>query len=308
MKHVISILYLLLVLILVSAINSFGQEDPLYAQYLNNPLLINPAYTGIRNNLSMAASYRHQWSGFEGSPNTLNFNSHMAVGDNRMGLGLIVLQDRIGNSTNSECYATYAFRIYLSEGKSLSLGLQGGVMNYQSRNSELNTYDPTDPAFNSNLNTTKPNFGTGLIYRSDRLFVGLSVPRMLTHATDNAEDQTINLYSQHLYANVAYTLFLSEHVRMKPSILFKGVQGSPVSVDYNLLLNLNERYTTGIFTRNLNTYGGIIQMKLGEALGFGYALEIPTNRSVGAQYTTHELCLTLNVATLASHDLTVNSF
>jgi hypothetical protein len=31
---------------------SFAQIDPLYAQYLNNPLVINPAYTGFNKELN----------------------------------------------------------------------------------------------------------------------------------------------------------------------------------------------------------------------------------------------------------------
>ena len=225
-----------------------------------------------------------------------------------MGLGLIVLQDKIGNNTNSEGYALYSFRIKMSSGASLSLGLQGGFMNYQSRNSELNAYDPTDPAFNNDVNTTKVNVGTGLIYRSDRLYIGFSVPRMLNQEIEGPENGTVNLYTQHLYANAAYVFFLSKEVRLKPSVLLKGVKGSPLSVDYNMLLNINERYTAGVFTRNLNTYGTLLQMKLGETLGFGYALEIPTNKSVGTQYTTHELCLSVSLQALSFHHESVTSF
>lgn len=33
-----------------------AQIDPLYAQYLNNPLLINPAYSGLNNNFTASAT------------------------------------------------------------------------------------------------------------------------------------------------------------------------------------------------------------------------------------------------------------
>ena len=42
-----------------------AQIDPLYAQYLNNPMLINPAYAGLNNNLNIGVSFRKQWAGFE---------------------------------------------------------------------------------------------------------------------------------------------------------------------------------------------------------------------------------------------------
>lgn len=306
MKLFVSFIILFLVLMVVSAINSFGQEDPLYAQFLTNPILINPSYTGINNNFSSAISYRRQWAGYEGSPNTINFNSQISVNNNKMGLGLIVLQDVIGVNTNTESYATYSYKVYTLNGV-ISFGLQGGFINYKSNNGDLNAYDPSDPAFSSNLNVTKPNVGSGIIFRTDRIFLGLSMPRMLKVEND-MDDVVTNLYSQHFYANAAYVFFLSERVRFKPSILAKGVSGSPLSLDYNLFFNLDEKYTAGIFTRNLNTYGTLLQLKMGETFQLGYALEIPTNKSVGPQYSTHEFCLSMNLDILSFHNRSLNSF
>ncbi len=306
MKLFFSFIILFLVLMVVSAINSFGQEDPLYAQYLNNPILINPAYTGIKNNFSTAVSYRKQWAGFEGSPTTLNFNSQISLAHNKMGLGLIVLQDNIGNNSNTESYATYSYKIHTQNGV-MAFGLQGGLINYSSVNTQLTTYDPSDPAFSSDVRLTKPNFGSGFVYRTDRIFFGFSVPRMMK--IENAlNDAVTNLYSQHYYANAAYVFFLTERVRLKPSILLKGVKGSPVSLDYNLFVNLDEKFTVGIFTRNLNTYGTLLQMKLGELFQFGYAFEVPTHKSVGPAYATHELCVSMSLGVLSFHEKSLNSF
>ncbi len=40
-----------------------AQQDPIYAQYLNNPLTINPAYAGINNQFSARVQARTQWAG-----------------------------------------------------------------------------------------------------------------------------------------------------------------------------------------------------------------------------------------------------
>src|SRR6476620_6299690 len=107
---------------------SKAQIDPLYAQYLNNPLLINPAYSGIHNNLNATASYRKQWAGFDGSPSTFNVNAHSSFNINKMALGLIVLSDKVGVNANTEVQATYAYKLDLN-GKFLSFGLQAGMIN-----------------------------------------------------------------------------------------------------------------------------------------------------------------------------------
>lgn len=304
------ILYLIIFLGLFT--HAFSQEDPLYAQYLNNPLLINPAYTGLNNNFNASVSYRKQWSGFDGNPTTANVNGHIALHKNKMGLGFLLVQDKLGVNTNTEAYATYAYRLKFSK-TTLSLGLQGGLVNYKNNNSDLNAYDPNDPAFTNSENVTKPSFGAGIILHSERFFLGVSAPRMLAASAMLSNDSTseqveANLYEQHYYASIAYVFYLSERVRLKPSVLVKAVQGAPLSVDYNAILNLDEKYSVGLFTRNLNTCGALMQIRFAGAYRLGYAFEVPLNNSVGTRFTTHEITLGLNMAILTAHTTSFTNF
>jgi type IX secretion system PorP/SprF family membrane protein len=290
----------LLIVFLGISLTSWSQTDPLYAQYLNNPLLINPAYSGLNNNLSASATYRKQWAGFDGSPTTFNVNGHTSLRDNRMGVGLIILKDNIGANSNTEVHATYAYRLDL-EGKKLSFGLQAGMVNFRSDNSELNPYDPNDPLFEQNQNISKASFGAGAILSSDKYLIGISVPRMLK-ATSTFDEKEVQLYSQHFYLMGAYIIYFNEHIRFKPSVLLKGVKGSKLSADLNFSANIDEKYMAGVFTRNLNTFGLLAQMKIGETLRFGYTFEMPSNKSVGARFTSHEFMVGLNLAVFDFHD------
>jgi hypothetical protein len=58
--------FLLGSILLIIGLQAQAQVDPLYAQYLTNPMTINPAYTGLKNNLNMSVAYRKQWAGFDG--------------------------------------------------------------------------------------------------------------------------------------------------------------------------------------------------------------------------------------------------
>jgi type IX secretion system PorP/SprF family membrane protein len=297
----------LLLLFSLCCYSSFSQIDPLYAQYLNNPLLINPAYSGFNNQFNASSSYRKQWAGFEGSPETLNVNAHTSLNDKKMGAGLIVLQDKIGSAKNTEVHATYSYRLDLNN-KYFSFGLQAGVVNFKNGNSNLNIYDPSDPAFYGSINTTKPSFGAGAILHSDRYFIGISVPRLLKVQTpyNSIEGQ---LYTQHFYGMASYNIFINEHVRFKPSVLLRGVKGAKLSTDLNVAFNINEKYTAGVFSRNFNTYGLLAQMKLGEKYRVGYVFEVPTNSSVGSRFTSHEITFGINLAVFQFQDqLAVNTF
>jgi type IX secretion system PorP/SprF family membrane protein len=271
-----------------------AQTDPLYAQYLNNTLLINPAYSGLNNTFSASATFRKQWAGFEGSPSTLNASAHTSLFENKMGAGLIVLKDQIGANSNTEVHATYAYRINLGQ-QVFSFGLQAGMVNFRSANGDLHPYDPGDPVFSGTMNTTKPSFGAGAILHSDRYLVGISVPRMLK-ARATFDDVEAELYSRHFYIMGSYIILVQDRVQFKPSVLLKGVKGAKLSADVNLAFNFNEKYTAGIFTRNLNTYGVLAQVNFNNKYRLGYIFEVPSGNSVGTRFTTHEFMVGINTA------------
>lgn len=292
--------------ILAISLPGSAQVDPLYAQYLNNPMLINPAYAGLNNNLNAGVTYRKQWAGFEGSPTTFNVNGHTSLLDNRMGVGLMIVKDNVGINSNTEIHGTYAYRLDLDQ-KYLSFGLQAGLISYKGNYDDLNPYDPQDPAFAEVQNVSKPSFGAGLILHSERYFVGLSVPRMLK-ARVTVDDVESQLYSQHFYAMGAYIFYINEHIRLKPSVLLKSVKGSPLSADVNFALNFEDKITAGVYTRNLNAYGLMGQIKFGGSYRFGYAFEVPSGNSVGPRFTTHELSFGVNLALFGFHTTSITNF
>lgn len=291
---------LLISIAMLLSLNSHAQQDPLYGQYINNPFVINPAYGGMTNNLNLALSYRYQWAGLEGSPKTINATGHIALANNKMGAGLLVLSDQFGASSTNELFATYSYHLAISDRYSLSFGLQGGVSNYQTDNGKLNPQDRTDPLFRGTISKTAPNLGTGLILSSDRLMLGLSVPRML-EASLQVDDIQASQYSRHFYMMGSYIFILAERIRLRPSVLLKTISGSPASIDLNAALVIRENYQAGVLTRNFNTYGIFGQAIIKDSFRFGYAFEIPTASSVGTNFITHELILGFRLNTLPFH-------
>jgi type IX secretion system PorP/SprF family membrane protein len=291
---------LYLFVLLCSSISVWAQQDPLYSQYINNPLVINPAYSGSTTDFAASVMYRKQWAGFEGSPVTMNANAHMALSNNRMGIGLLVLQDKVGSDKTTEATITYGYHLPLSADLKLSFGLQGGFINYQTDYSDVN-FNTADGKF-ANQSEWKPNLGTGLLLHSEKFMVGLSVPKLLK-ATSTIEEFSTSLYSQHAYALAAYVFQLSYRIKVKPWVMGRMVSGAPVSMDYGAALKVDDSYSLGFFTRNLSTYGALAQINLGDNIRLGYIFELPTKQSVGSQFTTHELTLGVRLGVLNFHDL-----
>ena len=303
----------LLCIIAVSGFYSgaHAQQDPLYAQYLNNPLSINPAYAGLNNNFNIATGYRTQWTGFDGHPETFTLNSHISLVDNKVGAGFVLSSDKIGNVNNTEFQGTFSYKLELADDKVFSFGLQGGFINFRNNITNLNLADETDEVFTQNGNVTKPNFGAGMILKSERYMVGLSVPRLLStniSVMSNGALQNYELYNKHYYLFGAYVFYLNERLRFKPSTLLKIVKGAPASVDLNLNLNIDQNYTVGAYTRNFTSYGLLLQALFGDKYKLGYAFEVPTSKSVGASFSSHEIYLGIVLPVLSYHQRSVSNF
>lgn len=299
-------LYLLLFFLLaVSSLVTFAQQDPLYSQYLTNPLIFNPAYAGLNNAFNASVSYRNQWAGFDGSPTTLNANTHLSLVDNKVGAGLLVLQDKMGITKTTEVHALASYKLELPKEMTLSFGMQFGVVGFRNDYTELNV-DP-DPAFAQNERASKPNVGVGSILKGNKFLVGLSVPRMLKSKFKTG-GQDFELYNQHYYLFGSYVHYLGTRLRLKPSILFRGVKGAPISTDVNFNINIDTKYTAGIYARNFKAYGLLVQGWFFEKYRFGYTFEVPTSKSVGASFTSHEITLGIKTSVLNIHDRSYSEF
>ncbi len=286
--------------------DALAQQDPIYGLYINNPLVINPAYTGINNNLTAFTTFRSQWAGFDGSPTTFNVGGHLSLRQNKIGAGLMIVSDKIGENTNTQVNGTFAYKLPLNAGTTLSFGMQAGFINYKMDPSKLTLQDPTDPLF-APINEMKPNIGAGVMVKGDRFLVGISMPRLINGSFDIG-GQKINIYQQTFYFLGSYLFFLSERVVLKPAVLLKAASGSPLSTDLNVNFIIDRNYSAGLYTRNFNTYGLTAQVNFLDKYRLTYALEVPTGASVGTQFVTNEVMLSIRTSAFTYHDRSPSNF
>ncbi|HEY0742176.1 MAG TPA: type IX secretion system membrane protein PorP/SprF [Chryseosolibacter sp.] len=296
-------LFLVVVVVLLTASRASAQLDPLYAQYFNTPILINPAFTGMHNRWVSSAGYRGQWTGLEGAPNTMNFNSHISLRNNTLGAGIMFLSDRIGENRNKEFNALMSYRIELNEGV-LSFGMQAGMMQFSSNSAGVVLRDPSDPKF-ATFNEFKFNTGAGLVYQTDKYMFGLSVPRLLNNDI-TLGTTTIQVYDRHYYVIGSYTLPISARLKMVPTVLLKATKANPISADINANIVIDDIYTAGICTRNLNSFGLTCTMRV-KNYRFGYIFEVPGSNP-GTAFTTHEVTMALGIPIFNYHEKIFQKF
>ena len=101
-------IYIILVFLLTYQMQA--QQDPQYTQYMYNMNVVNPAYAGSKESLSITALYRNQWSGFDGAPETFTFSAHSPFGD-KIGLGLSAIKDELGPISETNVFVDFSYTL-----------------------------------------------------------------------------------------------------------------------------------------------------------------------------------------------------
>src|SRR5690606_3444076 len=106
---------------------------------------------------------------------------HSPVGKN-VGLGLSVINDKIGPVEETNVYADFSYTLNLGGEHRLAFGLKGGVTMHKVDFATIfqSLPDVNDGVFGgSDPNETFLNIGTGMFYYTEKYYVALSVPNML---------------------------------------------------------------------------------------------------------------------------------
>lgn len=265
----------LILTLLVSAKALIAQQDAMYSQYMFNMMAVNPAYAGSREVLSATALTRAQWVGLEGAPVSNTLSIDMPVKGKKIGLGAQVFNDKIGITSNSGFYGSYAYRIKFSK-STLSFGLQGGFVNYSAEYTKVklsnSPYAVSDKAFQENVSVLIPSAGAGIYMSDDRYYIGASLPNLLNTQITSATKVQVNKYD-HLFLMAGYVVNLSSDFKLKPSGLLKVVSGAPIQADVNVNLWMYDILALGVSYRTGDAAVAMVELQAAPNLRVGYAFD-----------------------------------
>tara|TARA_R110002051_G_scaffold275909_1_gene336845 strand:+ start:1355 stop:2311 length:957 start_codon:yes stop_codon:yes gene_type:complete len=264
-----------------------AQQDAQYTQYMYNTIAVNPAYAGSRGALSIAALHRSQWVGLDGAPITQTFNIHSPI-SSKVGAGLSIVNDEIGNGTNQDTYfdAVFSYTIHTSENDKLSFGLKAGGHFLNIDFNKLRNYNPsTSISGDSGIDKKfSPNFGAGVYFHNEKFYAGLSIPNILeTEHFDDSSGTTSYIAQERMnfYIISGYVFDLSYNLKLKPAVLFKGVNGAPLQADFSTTLLYNQKFSIGGGYRWDAAISALVGFQITEQLMLGLAYDRETT-SLGA--------------------------
>ena len=267
---------LYIILILLLPIKAFGQIIPVSDQYVLNPLLINPAYAGERGALNIGSFYRMQWAGVTGAPETLTVTADAPLFNNRVGLGLMLINDNVGVSTENQLTTDYAFKINIKEG-TLSFGLGATVVSTNTAWSKLIPVDAGDEEYLVDSKTyIVPNFSYGMYYTINNFYAGFSVPKFLNYKFNfdrNKYYLKVDPYYYTYLLTTGYSFSLSKNIRMVPSTLINYSPSRKMAFDLNTYFNFYDRFWVGASYRNNRSITGLFQLHIDKQLKLAYSYD-----------------------------------
>ena len=282
---------ILIFALMLACFSGFAQQDAQYTQYMYNTTNVNPAYAGSRGVMSIFALHRTQWVGIDGAPVTNAFSINTPINNSNIGVGLSVVNDRIGPTVENAISADVSYTIQTSETMKLSFGVKATANLFNLDVDKLNPLDQNDPSLQNLDNKFNPNFGAGVYLHSDKFYLGLSVPNFLEDT--KYSDNSVSVFKERMnfYAIGGYVFDLSPSLKFKPAFLTKMVTGSPLQVDVSGNFMFFEKLTLGVAYRWDAAVSALAGFQVSDGIYIGYGYDLETTKLQNYNSGSHEVFL-----------------
>jgi type IX secretion system PorP/SprF family membrane protein len=288
-----------------------GQQDPMYTQYMFNTQTINPAYAGTWESVGFMVLARQQWVGIKDAPSTQTFSFQMPLKNEKVGVGLNIINDKIGLERRFSMFADYSYKIEFNSMTNLRMGLKGGFTSYNHNLTEHVLFDnQTDPAFLGDIdNLFLPNVGIGLLLENPKYYAGISAPKMINNQFDaNGGNLAIQAELRHFFFIAGYLHEFSKDIKFKPTILTKATVGSPLQVDLSANVLLKDKFWLGAMYRTGDSFGFMAQWIFDKKLRVGYAIDFSTSNLRNHHFSTHEIMVSYELKILRQNIISPRYF
>jgi len=275
-----------------------GQQVAQYSQWSFNQFAINPAMAGLKNCLDVRGSYRLQWAGFEGAPQTGLFTINAPIKARRKalnspyhGLGGKIERDQFGHFNNIAISGAYAIHLPIGREKRLSFGVMAGVQQFGFDQSIVTTIDPDIAVGQSASNFLFPLIGAGGWYNSKNFYVGASIDQL---ARNQWDDIGLNSrFGLHMKLTSGTRITFDNKNSILPAILIRIPPKGPASVDLNLMFDFTDKFLVGLGYRNTDALIAMLRLRL-DKFSVGYSFDFITSDIRGGNFHSHEISLMYN--------------
>ena len=291
-----SVLFLILAIFLFVGEAARAQQDAQFSQYMFNTLFYNPAFAGVEGVTKLTAAHRSQWAGYSatfdagGAPSTQLISLNAPLFRLRSGVGIHLVNDKLGPLTNQEVQVSYAYHLGFKNSK-MSFGIRTGIFS-QSINRTL--YRPNqnpDPLIAEGEDSqVRPDLALGVYFRSEKVYVGASFNHLLKAEFDFGNAASRNALENHVIFTAGYNYDLSSYnLVITPSVLVKSDFNEYI-FDLGFITTYKEKMWGGLSFRQ--SEAAIIMLGYSllkdNSLKFGYSFDYVFNEQEAKEPTSHE--------------------
>lgn len=264
--------YQLFFTLIVLSLNTLNAQQAWFTQFNENPILLNPAFTGKEEHLSIRGQYKSLWADLTGAPSTAIISAHSPIGLSSSSIGLILFNDEIGVSKSTGAVINYAYRFNTKVGK-IGLGADFSINNYSEKLTATSPAMPNDPLLAADYNTLLFNAGLGLSWEGENGFVGIAIPGMLKPTRSSDADDTIAIDPVQFNFTGSYTIALSDDWEMSPALSYSYIDNLPSQMA--LIFTFEWENTLGLMAgyRSNNAYSAGFNYRFMENLLIGYSYD-----------------------------------
>lgn len=279
-----------------------GNAQQLQTSSLNDiqGVLQNPAMAGVQQTNFIGASYRTQWSGIAGSPQTATVFGSFNLPKQKAGIGGYIYNDKTGPTSRTGVELSLAKHIVSDNGNIFSLGIESRFQQYALDKSKLTAALGNDPAIAGGDTRFKYDAGFGVSYITKTLQLGASVSQLVQsklnfYSGNLSTTEAARLY-RHYYFHGAYKWNVDGVTTITPNFIVTYLPNAPT--DYQIAARVEHReiFWWGLGYRSKQSFMASVGININKKFSLGYAYDdylTPISRFDGAS-NGHEVILRFN--------------
>lgn len=292
----IKYLKLTILLITVFSTSLFSQDRMLMmSQYVHNQYMLNSAFGGSREVLSLFGSYRQQFAGYENPPNSQSFSLHAPLKNEKIALGALIHNESYSLYGGTKANMSYTYRMFTESGTKVALSLNAGIMAHSwGKHADIDPLeidDPTLAMFDSIQTDSRFSMGFGSAWYGKNFFLGFSVYDFFSRAPYDPDASFFSFGKPAFLFTGGYLFDVSEIFRVQPSLLFVIEPEGVMTADFSVSAILLDMLWAGGTYRTNKELVGMLGVNVTPQLRVTYSYDSPTGDLKKLSAGSHEISL-----------------
>lgn len=290
------------IFLLACTVSAHAQQLQTSSMYELQGMLQNPAMAGVQDHNFIGASYRTQWSGISGSPQTATVFGSFGLPKQKIGVGGYVYNDKTGPTSRTAVELSLAKHIITDEGSVFSIGIESRFQQYSLNKSKLTTMLGNDPAIGGSDSRFKYDAGFGVAYKNKKFTLGASVSQLVQSKLDFysgnlSKTEQARLY-RHYYLHGAYNWKVDDNTTVIPHFVLTYLPNAPADMQLGARMEHRELFWWGVGYRVKQSYMLSAGLHINKTFTIGYAFDdyISPISSFDGGANSHEILLRYNFA------------